>query len=58
MKMLIKVYFESANGSSAEEVAIFKDEECFDACYSTLQRIAEENRLIITENYVEENEDD
>ena len=51
---MIKVYFESANGSSAEEVAIFKDEECFDACYSTLKRIAEENRLIITETTIEE----
>ena len=51
---MIKVYFESANGSFCEEIATFNDEECFENCYSTLQRIAEENRLIITENYVEE----
>ena len=51
---MIKVYFESPNGSFCEEIATFNDEECFENCYSTLQRIAEENRLIITENYVEE----
>ena len=52
---MIKVYFESANGSFCEEIATFKDEECFDVCYPYLEKLAKKNNLILTETTKEEN---
>jgi len=55
--MTIKVYFETINNSYAEEVATFKDEEYFDACYPILEKIAEKYGFILTESFIEETED-
>jgi len=55
--MIIKVYFETPKGSHAEKVATFTDEEYFDACYSTLEKIAKKHGFILTESFIEENED-
>ena len=52
--MTIKVYFESANGSFAEEVATFKDEEFFNVCYPYLEKLAKRDNLILTEAIAEE----
>jgi hypothetical protein len=51
---MIKVYFESANGSFCEEIATFKDEECFDVCYPQLEKLAKKSNLILTEKILEE----
>jgi folate-dependent tRNA-U54 methylase TrmFO/GidA len=56
--MTIKVYFETPKGSYAEEIATFNDEEYFDACYPILEKIAKKNRFILTESFVEENENE
>jgi len=56
--MRIKVYFETPKGSYAEEIATFNDEEYFDACYPILEKIAKKNRFILTESFIEENEDE
>jgi len=56
--MTIKVYFETPKGSYAEEIATFNDEEYFDACYPILEKIAKKNRFILTESFIEENEDE
>ena len=55
--MIIKVYFETPKGSHAEKVATFTDEEYFDACYPILEKIAEKHGYILTESFIEENED-
>lgn len=49
---MIKVYFES--GSHAELVAVFVDEETYDTCLPALEKLAEENRMIVTESVNEE----
>ena len=56
--MTIKVYFETIKNSYAEEVATFTDEEYFDACYPTLEKIAKKHGFILTESFIEENEDE
>ena len=56
--MIIKVYFETPKGSHAEKVATFTDEEYFDACYPTLEKIAEKHGYILTESFIEETEDE
>ena len=55
--MIIKVYFETPKGSHAEKVATFTDEEYFDACYPTLEKIAKKLKYILTESFIEETED-
>ena len=54
--MIIKVYFETPKGSHAEKVATFTDEEYFDACYPTLEKIAKKHGYILTESFIEETE--
>tara|TARA_R100000231_G_scaffold119285_1_gene89405 strand:+ start:1612 stop:1782 length:171 start_codon:yes stop_codon:yes gene_type:complete len=56
--MIIKVYFETPKGSHAEKVATFTDEEYFDACYPTLEKIAKKHGYILTESFIEENTND
>ena len=52
--MKIKVYIESKNGSWAEEIATFKDEEHYEVCYPELEKLAEKQGYMITESVVEE----
>jgi hypothetical protein len=52
-KPVIRVYFETPNGSYADEVATFTDEEYFDACYPMLEKIAEKHGYVVTESFSE-----
>ena len=52
-KPVIRVYFETPNGSYADEVATFTDEEYFDACYPVLEKIAEKQGYVVTESFSE-----
>ena len=54
---MIKVYFETENGSYAQQVAWFDDEETYNACSEALEALAEKNGYIVTESveYDEEN---
>ena len=52
--MKIRVYIESKNGSWAEEIATFKDEEFFNVCYPYLEKLAKRDNLILTESMTEE----
>lgn len=49
--MEIKVYFETENGCYAELIATFYDEETYNACSPALEKLAEENRYIVTESF-------
>ncbi len=51
---MIRVYIESKNGSFAEEIATFKDEEYYEVCYPNLEKLAEKWGYIITESVIEE----
>lgn len=51
---MIRVYIESKNGSWAEEIATFKDEEHYEVCYPELEKLAEKQGYMITESVVEE----
>jgi hypothetical protein len=51
---MIRVYIESKNGSFAEEIATFKDEEYYEVCYPNLEKLAEKWGYIITESVTEE----
>ena len=46
-KPVIRVYFETPNGSYADEVATFTEEEHFDACYPVLEKLANDTRIYI-----------
>ena len=51
--MVIKVYFESSVG--AEVVAVFDDEETYNACYPALKKSAEKHHWdMVTESIVDE----
>ena len=52
-KPVIRVFFETPNGSYADEVATFTDEEYFDACYPVLEKIAKDIGYILTESFSE-----
>ena len=52
-KPVIRVYFETPNGSYADEVATFTDEEYFDGCYPVLEKIAEKQGYVVTESFSE-----
>ena len=52
-KSVIRVYFETPNGSYADEVATFTDEEYFNACYPLLEKIAEKQGYVLTESFSE-----
>jgi len=47
---MVKVYFETKNGSYAEQVATFEDESLFDICYSSLKAEATKQGYILTES--------
>lgn len=52
---MVKVYFET--DGYAELVAIFKDEQTYDACFEALEREAKENNFpYVTESVDEETE--
>jgi hypothetical protein len=56
-KPVIRVYFETPKGSYSEEVATFTEEEHYDACYPVLEKLAEDIGYILTESFLElENE--
>jgi len=42
---MVKVYFETANGSYAEVVAIFDDEETYAACLPALEKLAKKHNF-------------
>ena len=52
-KPVIRVYFETPNGSYADEVATFTEEEHFDACYPALEKLAEKQGYVLTESFSE-----
>jgi hypothetical protein len=49
---MIKVYFEAFG--YAELVAVFRDEETYQACLPALEILAEKNRMYITESVEED----
>ena len=42
---MIKVYFESKNHTYCELVAIFDDEDTYDACLPALKKLAKKNNF-------------
>ena len=51
--MAVKVYFETSG--AAEAVAVFDDEETYDACYSALEKLAKKHNWdMVTESIVDE----
>ena len=50
----VNVYFETENGSYAQDIAWFSDEHLHMACFEALEKIAKEHRYIITESIIEE----
>lgn len=51
--MAVKVYFETSG--AAEAVAVFDDEETYEACYPALKKIAKKHHWpLITESIVDE----
>lgn len=50
---MVKVYFETPNGSYAEVVAIFDNEETYDLCFPVLEEEAKKNRMIVTESIID-----
>ena len=54
---MVKVYFELDNGKYAELVAIFDNEETYDACLPALEKLAEKHNFdMVTESVDEETE--
>ena len=52
---MVKVYFELENGKYAELVAIFDNEETYDACLPALEKLAKKNNFdLVTESIDEE----
>ncbi len=54
---VIRVYFETPNHSSCEEVATFTEEKYFDACYRQLEEVAKQEGLVCAYKK-QENEDE
>ena len=52
-KPVIRVFFETPNGSYAEEIATFTDEEHYDACCPVLEKLANDTGYILTESFSE-----
>jgi hypothetical protein len=46
-KPVIRVYFETPNGSYADEVATFTEEEHYDACLSCVRKTSRGHRVYI-----------
>jgi hypothetical protein len=54
---MVKVYFELDNGKYAELVAIFDNEETYDAILPSLEKFAKKNNFdLVTESIDEERE--
>lgn len=52
---MVKVYFEMDNGEYAELVAIFDDEETYDACLPALEKLCKKHNFdLVTESIDEE----
>lgn len=52
---MVKVFFEMDNGKYAELVAIFDDEETYDACLPALEKLCKKHHFdLITESVNEE----
>ena len=47
---VITVYFETPNGSYAEVVALFTNEDVYSACLPHLEAEAAKHRMIVTES--------
>ena len=52
---MVKVYFES--NCHAELVATFDTEELYDLCFPALEKEAKKQRIIVTENIVDDKEE-
>ena len=52
---MVKVYFES--NCHAELVATFDTEELYDLCFPALEKEAKKQRMIVTENIVDDKEE-
>jgi hypothetical protein len=52
---MVKVYFEMDNGSYSELVAIFDDEETYDVCLPSLEKLCKKHNFdLVTESIEEE----
>lgn len=49
--MKIKVYFETPNHNYAEVIAQFSDQEAYDRCAETLEQLADNRNMIVTESF-------
>ena len=47
---MIRVYFNTPNHSASDQVATFEDDEVYMACLPDLKRLANKNRMIVTES--------
>lgn len=47
---MIKVYFQTKAADVSELVAVFDTEELYNKCSPALEKMAEENRMIVTES--------
>lgn len=53
---MVKVYFETPNGSFAEEVATFTSDDLYNVCLPILEQHANSIRMVVTESVEEESE--
>lgn len=51
---MIKIYFETPNGSYAELVAVVNSEETCAVIMPALEELAKKNRMIVTESLLDE----
>ena len=51
---MVKVYFELDNGKYAELVAIFDDEETYDACLPALEKLCNKHNFDLVTESIEE----
>jgi len=51
---MINVFFGTASGSSMDIVAKFEDDEIYNACLPSLERLARRDKLVVIESVVED----
>jgi len=51
---MVKVYFEMNNGSYSELVAIFDDEETYDVCLPSLEKLCKKHNFDLVTESIEE----
>jgi len=51
---MVKVYFEMDNGSYSELVAIFDDEETYDVCLPSLEKLCKKHNFDLVTESIEE----